>query len=380
MPYTLLSDIGAIGRDLLEGSIMAGTYGGKRASPLPPGTADFYSDGKSIPPREMREAALDAPLGDEQEEGDPTTARLVDRVAELLGKEDALFLPAATMANELAVAVHCRRGDEIICEKSSHIVNFEAGGPGLLAGVQTQMLDGENGMFGPQQVVAALRPKGNLYTPESAMVAVEQTANMGGGAVWPLRQMRAVARVAAEAGVATHLDGARLMNAVVKTGVSAKDYSDGYDSVTLCFSKGLGSPFGAALAGSEEFIRRAARLRQIIGGGLRQSGFMAALCLYALDHNVERLADDHRRAAQIASFLEGLAWVNTVLPADTNIVIFDISQDGPTAAELVSELLLRGFAVGAFGERRIRIVTHLGVDQDDTDRLCAQLKALLSPY
>ena len=143
MPYTLLSDIGAIGRDLLEGSAMAGTYGGKKASPLPPGTADFYSDGKSIPPREMREAALDAPLGDEQEEGDPTTNRLVDRVAELLGKENALFLPAATMANELAVAVHCRRGDEIICERSSHIVNFEAGGPGLLAGVQTQMLDGE---------------------------------------------------------------------------------------------------------------------------------------------------------------------------------------------------------------------------------------------
>ncbi len=358
---------------------MARIYGGAPATPLPPGIADFYSDGKSIPPREMREAAMDAPLGDEQKGEDPTTTELLNRVAELLGKDDALFMPSATMANEIAVAVHCRPGDELICERFSHIVNFEAGGPGLLARAQTQMVEGENGMFGPEQVAAALRPKGNLYLPESALVSVEQTANMGGGAVWPLQQMRDVATVAAEAGVATHLDGARLMNAVVKTGISAKDYSEGYDSVTLCFSKGLGSPFGATLAGSQQFIQRAWRLRQLIGGGLRQSGFMAALCLYALDHNVERLADDHRHAAQIASFLEGLEWVDTVLPADTNIVIFTISPQGPTAAELVAELLLRGFAVGAFGDRRIRIVTHLGVDQDDTKRLCAELETLLTP-
>ena len=359
---------------------MAGTYGGKKASPLPPGTADFYSDGKSIPPREMREAALDAPLGDEQKGEDPTTTELTERVSDLLGTEDALFLPAATMANEIAMAIHCRPGDEIICERSSHVVNFESGGPGVLARVQTQMLDGANGMFGAEQVAAAIRPKGNLYIPETALVVVEQTANMGGGAVWPLQQMREVTAVAREAGIATHLDGARLMNAVVKSGTSARDYSEGFDSVTICFSKGLGSPFGAALAGSEEFIQRAWRVRQLIGGGLRQSGFMAALCVYALDHNVERLADDHRRAAQIASFLERLAWVDTVLPAETNIVIFDISQDGPTAAELVEELLLGGFAVGAFGERRIRIVTHLGVDQDDTNRLCAELKTLLDPH
>ena len=358
---------------------MAGTYSGKKAAPLPPGTADFYSDGKSIPPREMREAVLNAPLGDEQKGEDPTTASLTERVAELLGKEDALFLPAATMANEIAVALHSLPGDEIICERSSHIVNFESGGPGVLAGVQTHMLDGEKGMFSPEQLAAAIRPKGNLYIPETAMVAVEQTANMGGGAVWPLDQMRAVAAVAAEAGVATHLDGARLMNAVVKAGISASDYSEGYDSVTFCFSKGLGSPFGAALAGSGEFIQRAWRLRQLIGGGLRQSGFMAALCLYALDHYVDRLADDHRRASEIASTLEGLELVEDVLPADTNIVIFNISPRGPTAAEVVAELLRRGFAVGAFGERRIRIITHLGVDQDDTERLCAALETLLTP-
>ena len=356
-----------------------GSYGGKPAGPLPPGIADFYSDGKSIPPRAMREAALDAPLGDEQKGEDPTTTEFLTRVAALLGKEDALFMPSATMANEIAVAVHCRPGDEMICDRSAHIVNFEAGGPGFLAGVQTHMVDGVNGMFTPEQVAAALRPKGNLYLPETSLVAVEQTANMGGGAIWPLDMLRGVARVAADAGISTHLDGARLMNAVVKTGITASAYSEGYDSVTLCFSKGLGSPFGATLAGSAEFIQRAWRLRQLIGGGLRQSGFMAALCLYALDHYVERLGDDHRRAAQIASVLEDLDLVAAVLPTETNIVIFDISSDGPAATELVAELLERGFLVGAFGERRIRIVTHLGVDQDDTDRLCQTLETLLNP-
>ncbi len=358
---------------------MVGTYGGKKASPMPPGTADFYSDTKSIPSREMRQAAVDAPLGDEQKGEDPTTIELLSRVAELVGKEDALFMPSATMANEIAVAVHCRPGDEMICERSSHIVNFEAGGPGLLAGVQTQMVHGANGMFGPDHVAAALRPKGNLYIPETALLVVEQTANMGGGAVWPLRQLRDVAKVSTEAGVSTHMDGARLMNAVVKTGISAKDYAEPFDSITLCFTKGLGCPVGAILAGSAEFIQRAWRLRQLVGGGMRQSGFLAALCLYALDHNVERLADDHRHAARIASALKDLEWVENVLPAETNIVIFDISQDGPTAAELVDQLLSRGFNVGAFGERRIRIVTHIDVNQDDAQRLCGELETLLTP-
>ncbi len=357
---------------------MAGIYGGKQTT-TPPGTTDFFSDTKSIPSREMREAALDAPIGDEQKGEDPTTARLLDRVAEILGKQDAIFMASATMANEVALAAHCRPGDEVICERTSHIVNFEAGGSGAIAGVQTQLVDGENGMFSPHQVAAALRPKGNLYLPETALVTVEQTANMGGGAVWPLQQLRDVAKIAAEAGVATHMDGARLMNAVVKTGISAKDYAEPFDSVVICFTKGLGCPFGAVLAGSKEFIQRIWRIRQRIGGGLRQSGFMAALCLYALDHNVERLAVDHRHAAQIAAALECLGWVEEVLPAETNIVIFDISRDGPTAAQLVDQLLSRGFGVGAFGERRIRIVTHLGVDQNDTKRLCGALETLLTP-
>ncbi len=356
---------------------MAGSFGGKKTGPVPPGIADFFSDTKTLPSRPMREAAMDAPMGDEQKGEDPTTTNLLERVSELLGKEDALFMPSATMANEIAVAVHCRPGDEIICERASHLVNFEAGGPGLLGGVQTNMVDGENGMFSPEQVRAALRPKGNLYIPETSLVVVEQTANFGGGAVWPLKQLREVAGVAAEAGVATHMDGARIMNAVVKTGVSAADYAQGYDSVTICFTKGLGCPFGALLVGSEEFIQRAWRFRQLLGGGLRQSGFMAALCLYALDNNVDRLADDHRHAAQIASTLEALPLVENVLPADTNIVIFDISPNGPTAAELADQLLQQGCLVGAFGERRIRIVTHLGVDQEDTDHLCDELKTLL---
>ena len=358
---------------------MAGIYGGKSATPLPDGVADFYSDTKSKPSLAMREAALEARVGDEQKGEDPTTTELLDRVAELLGKEDAIFMPSGTMANEVALAAHCRPGDEIVCDRSSHIVNFESGGPGGLAGVQTHMLDGERGMFTADQVTAALRPKGSLYLPETALVAVEQTANMGGGAIWPLDQLQAVATVAQAAGVATHMDGARLLNAVVETGVSAKEYAEPYDSVWICFTKGLGCPFGAVLAGPEQFIQRTWRIRQMIGGGLRQSGFMAALCLYALDHNVERLADDHGRASRIADALAQLELVSHVLPTETNIVIFDIAGEGPTAAELVERLLARGFAVGAFGPRRVRVVTHIGVDDQATERLCEELKQLLTP-
>ena len=358
---------------------MAGIYGGKQGTPMPPGTADFYSDTKTIPSPGMRKTAVEAPLGDEQKGEDPTASELIARVTEILGKEDAIFMPSATMANEVALMAHCRPGDEMICERSSHVVNFEAGGPGVLAGVQAQLVDGHNGTFTPEQVLGALRAKGSLYLPETSLVFVEQTANMAGGAVWPLQQLKDVAAAAAEAGVATHMDGARLFNATVKTGITAREYAEPFDSVTICFTKGLGAPFGAVLAGAHDFIQRAWRIRQFIGGGLRQSGFMAALCLYALDHNVERLAEDHRHAAQIAAALENLEWVERVLPADTNIVIFDISPDGPAAAELVEQLLARGFNVGAFGPRRIRVVTHLGVDRSDTDNLCHALGALLTP-
>ena len=333
---------------------------------------DFYSDTKTKPSRAMLEAVLAAEFGDEQKDEDPTTLALCERVAELLGKEAAVFLPSGTMCNEIAIRVHTRPGDEVICERSCHLINFETGGPAAISGVMTQPIDGQNGIFDADQVRAAIRPP-SRYAPESRLVAVEQTANMGGGTVWPLAQITAVAEAAKESGLATHMDGARLLNAAVKAGVAAKDFTAGYDSCWIDFSKGLGAPVGAVLAGSHDFITQAWRVKQRMGGALRQSGVLAAMGLYALDHNVDRLADDHALAADIAARVAQMPGVAQVLPAETNIVIFDLTADAPTAPEIERSLHADGVIIGAFGDRRIRVVTHLDVDPEGGDALCAAL-------
>lgn len=284
---------------------------------------DFYSDTKTKPTRAMREVVLTAEVGDEQMGEDPTTNSLCERVAELLGKEASVFLPSGTMCNEIALLVHTRPGDEVICDRSCHIVNFEAGGPAALSGVMIHALDGVNGMFDPDQAQSALRPK-SRYVPESRLLCVEQTANLGGGAVWPADKLRAVAAVAKEHGLSTHMDGARLMNAVVKSGISAREWARDYDSCWIDFSKGLGAPMGAVLAGSNGFIERAWRIKQQIGGAMRQSGVVSAMCLYALEHHVDRLADDHALAASLARRLSSYEGIKRVLPAETNIIILDL--------------------------------------------------------
>jgi threonine aldolase len=334
---------------------------------------DFYSDTKTKPSMAMREAVLGADVGDEQKDEDPTTLALCDRVAGMLGKEAAVFLPSGTMCNEIAIRVHTQPGDEVICERSCHLINFETGGPAAMSGVMISPIDGANGIFEAEQVRAAIRSP-SRYAPESRMLSVEQTANMGGGTVWPLAQIQAVAATAKDAGLATHMDGARLLNAVVKSGVAADQWTEGYDSCWIDFSKGLGAPVGAVLAGSSEFIRRAWRMKQQMGGALRQSGILAAMCLYALDHNVDRLADDHVLAAGIAERLEQMERVARVLPVETNIVIFDLSDDAPNAPEVERLLKDDGVIIGAFGEWRIRIVTHLDVDAAGGNALCESLE------
>ncbi len=338
---------------------------------------DFYSDTKSKPTMAMRESVLQADVGDEQKDEDPTTLALCDRVAALLGKQAAIYLPSGTMCNEIALRVHTRPGDEVICERSCHIIGFETGGPAAISGVMMHPIDGINGIFEADQVAEAIRPT-SRYMPETRLVCVEQTANMGGGAVWPLEKIRKVAAVAKNAGIATHMDGARLMNAAVKSEIPAKEWADGFDSCWIDFSKGLGAPVGAVLAGSAEFIGRAWRIKQQIGGAMRQSGILAAMCLYALDHHVDRLADDHRLAASIAGRISELEGVEAVKPVETNIVIFDLSPAVPDATHLVELMKADGVLTGAFGERRIRIVTHLDVDAAAADALCASLEKHLS--
>lgn len=339
--------------------------------------SDFYSDTKTKPTDAMRRAVLDAAVGDEQKGEDPTTEELCRRVAELLGKQAAVFLPSGTMCNEIALRVHLEPGDELICERSCHIVNFEGGAPAAFAGAMIQALDGEHGRLRPEQVAAAIRAP-SRYAPRSRLLCVEQTANMAGGAVWPLTQLRGVAQVANDAGLATHMDGARLMNAVVSSGVSAREMAAGFDSVWIDFTKGLGAPVGAVLAGTDEFIDRAWRVKQQVGGAMRQSGIVAAMCLYALDHHVDRLADDHALAKSIAERIEPLDGVAKLLPVDTNIIIGDLAETAPTATDLVKLCETDGIEIGAFGTSRFRIVTHLDVSAEDGDRLCTSFETHLS--
>ncbi|MEN5084718.1 GntG family PLP-dependent aldolase [Bosea sp. TWI1241] len=329
---------------------------------------DFFSDTKTRPTQGMRAAMMAAEVGDEQKGEDPTVIRLCERVAELLGQEDAVLLPSGTMCNQIALALHCRPGDEVICDRTSHIVNSEGGGPAALAGVMLRTLDGERGIFGSEAVAAAVRPA-SRYVPRSRLLSVEQTNNFGGGSVWPLATLRAVLAEARKAGLAAHMDGARLLNAVVASGVPARDFAGGFDSAWIDLTKGLGGPVGAVLAGSRDFIREVWRLKQRLGGAMRQSGFLAAAGLYALDHHVERLAEDHANARRLAMGLAGLPGIRLPdAPVETNIVFFDVSGTGLTAEGFVAACGERGLGVGAFGPSSVRMVTHLDVGAADVER------------
>lgn len=333
---------------------------------------NFFSDTQTRPTMAMRETVLTAEVGDEQSDADPTTMALCERVAELLGKERAVFLPSGTMCNEIAIAVHCRPGDEIICERVSHIITAEGGGPAAISGAMMHPLDGENGTFTAEQVHAAVRPL-SRYEPRSRLVSVEQTVNFAGGIVWPVEALDRVAEAAKSHGLATHMDGARLMNAVVASGIPAARHAKLYDTVWIDFTKGLGAPIGAVLAGSSQFIEEAWRFKQRLGGGMRQSGIAAAMCLHALDHHIDRLADDHALAARIAAAVGSMPLVERLLPVHTNIVIFDLAPAAPDAASLTTALAEDGIRIGALGKRRVRLVTHLDVDETATDALIAAL-------
>ena len=320
---------------------------------------DLYSDTRTKPTAAMRRAMAEAEVGDEQVGEDPSVNELCRRAATLLGKEDAVFLPSGTMCNEIAILVHCRAAEEVIADQTSHIINFEGGAPAALAGVMIRPLQGKRGIYTAEQVEAAIRGEGR-HAPRTRMVEVEQTANLGGGAIWPKATLDAVAAVAKRHGLATHMDGARLMNAVVASGVKAADMAAGYDSVWLDLTKGLGCPVGAVLAGSKAFVAEAWRWKQRIGGAMRQAGIIAAAGLYALDHHIARLAEDHAAAQALAKGLAAMPGI-TVEPVDTNIVYFDVSGTGQGAADFTKALAAHNVRVGAFGGGRIRAVTHLDV-------------------
>ncbi|GHO48219.1 threonine aldolase family protein [Ktedonospora formicarum] len=332
-------------------------------------TIDLYSDTVTKPTLAMRRYMCDAEVGDEQLGEDPTVNRLQEMVAELLGKEAALFLPSGTMCNQAAYAVHCQPGDEIIMDRTAHPLHFEGGGPTTLRGILVQPVDGDHGIFTAEQVREALHTR-SRYQPRSKLISIEQTANLGGGRCWPLETIREVCDVAHSNGLATHMDGARLLNAVVATGIPAREYARSFDSLWLDLSKGLGAPVGGVLAGSESFIREAWRYKQLLGGSMRQAGIIAAAGIYALEHHVERMAEDHENAKLLAQGLAQLPGVR-VNPneVETNIVIFDVAETGLSgeqfARQMIREHGVRFSQFSLMGPAIIRGITHLGITRED---------------
>lgn len=329
---------------------------------------NLYSDTQTRPTAAMRAAIASAEVGDEQRGEDPTVLALQERVAALLGHEAALFLPTGTMCNAIAIRLHIRPGgDELLLGRSAHPLHFEAGGPAATSGALLTPLDGERGMFTAETLENAIaaHPVGDNHAPRPRLMSVEQTTNMGGGRVWPLAQVGEVLAVAVRHGLRTHLDGARLLNAVVASGVAADEWAAPFDTAWIDFTKGLGAPVGACLAGSSDLIAEAWRYKQMWGGAMRQAGIIAAGGLHALDHHVERLAEDHANARRLA---EGLATLPGIVldpdEVETNIVIFSV----PDAPGLCARLEEAGVRMGAIGPDRVRAVTHLDVDAAAIER------------
>jgi threonine aldolase len=336
---------------------------------------NLYSDTQTRPSEGMRRAMYEAEVADEQRRIDPTVNKLQERVAELLGKEAALFLPSGTMCNAISFRLHIDKGgDEVILHESAHPIIAEAGGPAAISGAMMKPLVAAGGIFSAEQVEAAIRPI-DRYMPRSRLVSVEQTTNMGGGRVWPQETLRAVVDVAKRHHMRAHMDGARLMNAAVASGVPAAQHADGFDTAWVDFTKGLGAGVGASMAASSDLIEEAWRYKQMWGGSFRQAGSIAAACLYALDNNVERLAEDHENARVLADGLAQIPGVE-IDPAtvETNIVIFDVPDPRGLVEALAGEVELST----ADGGRRVRAVTHMDVSRDEIDQALARIAAALT--
>ncbi len=326
-------------------------------------TIDLRSDTVTKPTLAMRKAMAEAEVGDDVLGDDPTVKELERYTADLLGKDAAVFVPSGTMANQLAIRCHTQHGDEILLDANSHIYWYEAGAPAALSGVICRTLPGVRGIFTSDDVRAALRPK-DIHFPPTRLIAIENTHNRGGGSVWPLGQIQEVCGIAREAGLKTHLDGARLWNASVATGIPESDYVKEFDSVSVCFSKGLGAPVGSALLGTTEFVERARRFRKQFGGGMRQSGIIAAGALYAVKNHRGRLSIDHANAKRFASGLSGIPGIGVSSDMiETNMVYFDTGHR--SAVEITGLLKKMNILVSPTGEHTIRAVTNLEVDVDD---------------
>jgi threonine aldolase len=338
---------------------------------------DLRSDTVTKPTPGMRRAMAEAEVGDDVFGDDPTVKRLEARVAELLNKEAALFVPSGTMANQIGIGVNTQPGDEVLCGATSHVYVWEAGGIARLSGVTARTFEGDGGLLSLAEIQDAIRPKDDVHYVRTRLVCLENTHNRAGGRIHPISSVAEISRWAREHELAIHLDGARLMNAVVASGIEAHEWARHFDTVSICFSKGLGAPIGSALVGSSDAIRRARRLRKLFGGGMRQAGIIAAGALYALEHHVNRLSDDHAHAQILAEAFagtEGFALESG--PVETNLVWVTVDPSTGTAAEVTAYLRSRGILVSAPGPQVIRVCTHLDVSSEQIEHAAQVIREI----
>jgi len=336
---------------------------------------NLISDTVTHPTQAMREAMMNAPVGDDVFKADPTINALQEKAARMFGKEAALFCPSGTMCNQIAISVHTRPMDEVICDKLSHVYQSENGGYAFNSWAGIKLIDGNRGKITAAQVEAAINPPYD-WLPHSRMVVLENSCNIGGGTVYHLEEMKAVSDLCKAHDLRLHLDGARLFNALEQTGDKPHEVGALFDSISICLSKGLGAPVGSLLLGDEEFVRQARRVRKARGGGMRQAGILAAAGIYALDHHVERLADDHRRARAIGEVLATLPFVENIRPIETNLMFFDVKSP-MTAQDFLDELKAHNILAVSFGLQTVRFVTHLDFTEEMLEKTLEVLKRVV---
>lgn len=334
---------------------------------------DLRSDTVTKPTKEMLAAMMGAEVGDDVFGEDPTVIKLEQKLASMFGHEAGLFCPSGTMTNQIAINVHTRPGEEVICDVNSHIYNYEGGGISKNSGVQAKLLQGDRGRLTASQIKESVNADYD-WLCKTSLVGLENTVNKAGGSYYDLNELKAISDFCRSSHIKLHLDGARIFNALVETKEQPKQCGELFDSISICLSKGLGTPSGSVLTGSTSFIKQARRVRKVFGGGMRQIGYLAAAGLYALENNIDRLAEDHKRAKQIGEELKKHSWVKGVMPVDTNIVIFDLNN-GITAEEFIAAMAAKQIKVVAFGKYTIRMVTHLDFTDVMLERLLGELKA-----
>ena len=336
---------------------------------------DLRSDTVTKPTKGMLEAMITADVGDDVYKEDPTVNALEERLAKMFGKDQALFFPTGSMANQTALKLHTNPGEQVICDKYAHIYNYEGGGASFNSGISCKLIDGDRGMFTAAQVAESINPPDFYHSPLTTLVEIENTTNKGGGACWDFEELKRIKTVCEKHNLGYHLDGARLWNALVKTEATTTDYGQLFDTISVCLSKGLGCPIGSVLIGNNDIMKGAIRVRKILGGGMRQVGYLAAAGLYALDHHVDRLVEDHKKAKEIGTVLEDLSIIKKVEPIETNIVIFEL-ESHVDESEFLNQLADHNIHIIGMGSNKLRMVTHL----DYTDEMHSKLLEVLNSF